>query len=209
MINLIRNILALCIVALTFTACSTMNKSECLTANWKTIGYGDGTNGYKASRISSHRSACAEHGVTPNLAAYNNGRNQGLNQYCIPSTAYNKGASGSRYNGVCSRHNEAAFLDAFNYGAAVYKEVRVLDSMRSEYSQEERRISHMERELEFKEHEMISGKLSKLKAYVLLQETKEMAEELGKAKLNLGYLASNIDNQAARIQDMRSGRNSY
>lgn len=207
MFNLIKNFIVLSLVALMFSACSTMNKSECLTANWKTIGYGDGTRGYTASRISQHRSACAEHGVAPDLNAYNTGRNQGLNQYCISSTGYNKGASGSRYNGVCAGHNEAAFLDAFNYGAAVYTEVRVLDNLRREYSQEERRIRDMEIGLQDKEDEMISGRLSKLKAYVLLQETKEMAEELGKAKNNLGNLAAHIDDQAARVRDMRNGRN--
>lgn len=206
MINLIRNTLVFGILAVVFTACSTMNKNECLTADWKTIGYGDGTNGYKASRISQHRSACAEHGVAPNLNAYNAGREQGLSQYCIPSRGYYKGLSGSRYNGVCRNHQEAAYLDAFNYGTAVYKEVRILDNMKREYSNEEHRIRQLERSLDFKEHEMISGKLSKLKAYKLLQETKEMSEELGKAKLNLSNLSADINNQAGRIEDMKRGR---
>ena len=206
MINLIRNIIALGVVAIAFTACSTMNKSECLTANGKTIGYGDGTNGYAASRISRHRSACAEHGIAPDLNAYNTGRKQGLNQYCIPSRGYYKGLAGSRYNGVCTNHNEIAYLDAFNYGTAVYKEVKILDNLKREYSSEEHRIRKMERSLKHKEHEMISGKLSKLKAYKLLQETKEMAEELGKAKLNLGNLSGDIDNQAGRIADMKRER---
>ncbi len=206
MINLIRNIIALGVVTIAFTACSTMNKSECLTANWKTIGYGDGTNGHAASRISQHRSACAEHGIAPDLNAYNAGRNQGLNQYCIPSKGYYKGLSGSRYNGVCTNHSEAAYVDAFNYGTAVYKEVKTLDNLKREYSSEEYRIQQMERSLKHKEHEMINGKLSKLKAYKLLQETKEMAEELGKAKLNLGNLSANIDNQAGRVEDMKRER---
>jgi len=206
MINLIRNIIALSVVALAFTACSTMNKSECLTANWKTIGYGDGANGYKSSRISQHRSACAEHGIAPDLNAYNAGRTQGLTQYCIPSRGYYKGLSGSHYNGVCTNHNEAAYLDAFNYGTAVYKEVRILDNMKREYSSEEHRIQQMERSIKHKEHQMISGKLSKLKAYKLLQETKEMSEEIGKAKINLSNLSSNISNQAGRVDDMKRDR---
>lgn len=206
MFNLIKNIIALSLVTLMFSACSTMNKSECLTANWKTIGYGDGTRGYPASRISQHRSACAEHGIAPDLNTYNTGRNQGLYKYCIPSRGYYKGLSGSRYNGVCTEHNERAYLDAFNYGTSVYKEVRILDNLKREYSSEELRIREMERSLKHKENDMISGKLSKLKAYVLLQETKEMAEELGKAKLNLGNLSGNIDYQSDRIEDMKRER---
>ena len=120
--NIIRNIIALAAIALVASACSTMNKGECLNADWNTIGYGDGTNGQPASRLSKHRSACAEHGVKPNLNAYTNGRNKGLNKYCIPSRAYYLGLSGSGYNGVCTNHNEKAYLNAHGYGYNVYKQ---------------------------------------------------------------------------------------
>ena len=149
MITLIRNFIALGVIALTFTACSTMNKSECLTANWKNIGYGDGAGGYKATRLAKHRSACAEHGVTPNMQAYNNGRNQGLKQYCIKSTAYNLGVSGSGYNGVCSKHKERSFLSAYNNGKKVRAEVKTLESMQSDYDSRRDRVANLKSDIDY------------------------------------------------------------
>lgn len=187
----------------TLAACSTMNKSECLTADWNTIGYGDGTRGYSASRISSHRSACAEHGVKPNLNAYTTGRDKGLMQYCIPAKGYNRGRSGYGYNGVCSGKNEPAFVDALNYGLTIYKAEKVLSNLKNDYAQEERYIHKLERKLDHKEDQIVSGKLSKVKALMLLNETKEMAEELGKAKSNLIGLNDEISNQQRHIADLK------
>ena len=204
---ILKNILLLILVTFTISACSTMNKSECLNADWKTIGFGDGSRGYKASRISQHSSACAEHGVRPDLSAYNAGRDQGLKQYCIPSTGYNKGASGYSYNGVCSGHNEGPFVEALNYGRTVYSAVKTLDKMKSDYANEEQYIYKLERKLKRKENQLISGKLSKLKAYKLLNETKQIAEELGKAKSNLGALDDEISKQAQHVAYLKGQRN--
>lgn len=205
--NLIKNILLLGFIGFAVTSCSTMNKSECLTANWNTIGYGDGTRGYKASRISQHRSACAEYGVAPNLNAYTTGRNKGLTQYCIPTTGYNRGLSGYSYNGVCSGKNEQAFVDALNYGLAIHKEEKILSRLKSNYTQEENYIRKLEHNLRMKEDQIVSGRLSKVKALILLNETKEMAEELGKAKSNLANLEHDIRGQSRRVSDMKHGRN--
>lgn len=203
MLTRIKHIFILTSITLLVSACSTMNKNECLNADWRTIGYGDGARGYKASRIGQHRSACAEYGVRPNLNAYNSGRQQGLGQYCTPTTGYNRGLSGYRYNGVCSGQNERDFVEALNYGLAVYKEVRILNNLKSKYRDEKKYIRKLEKELHFKEEQIISGRLSKVKALMLLNETKDLAEELGKAKSNLNNLDYDINNQARRVSDMK------
>lgn len=203
---LIRKVLLLAFVSIAFSACSTLSKSECLTANWKTIGYGDGTKGYKASRISLHRSACAEQGIAPDLNAYTAGRNKGLEQYCIPSTGYNKGLSGHAYNGVCSGKNERAFIEALDYGLIIYKAKKRLSTLKREYDKQLDYISQLEDELHYKEEQIISGKLSKVKALILLNETKEMAEESGKAKSDLRGLKMEINDQAHEVADLKQQR---
>jgi predicted nucleic acid-binding Zn-ribbon protein len=42
------------------SACASMSKNECLNANWKTIGYEDGSLGRAETMIQSHRKACAD-----------------------------------------------------------------------------------------------------------------------------------------------------
>lgn len=207
MYTYIRNVFLLGFIGIAVSACSTLSKSECLTANWETIGYGDGTKGYKASRISQHRSACADYGVAPDLNAYSRGRDRGLNQYCVPSTGYRKGLSGYTYNGVCRGKNERAFVDALNYGLVIYKANRRLSSLKAKYDNQLRYIKKLEDELHFKEEEIVSGRLSKVKALMLLNETKEMAEELGKAKRDLNNLQDAIDDQAHEVSELKQQGN--
>ena len=204
MLTKIKNILILSFVALLVTSCSTLSKNECKTANWNTIGYEDGTNGYQASRIGEHRSACADYGIRPNLNAYTEGRKKGLQQFCIPSTAYNKGLHGYRYNGVCANYNERAFLAAYNHGLSVYKAKNVLNKLKNDYKKEADYIALLERKLHDKEDVLVSGRLSKVKALIILNETKEIAEVLGKAKVNIDLLASDIDKQAAHVNYLKN-----
>lgn len=60
---------ALLIVAILsgLSACASMSKDECLNANWKTIGYEDGSLGRPETTIQAHRKACAKINVTPDL----------------------------------------------------------------------------------------------------------------------------------------------
>jgi len=206
MINLIRNIIALAAIALVASACSTMNKGECINADWDTIGYGDGTNGYPASRLSQHRSACAEHGVKPNLNAYTNGRNKGLNQYCIPSRGYYKGLAGSGYNGVCTNHNEKAYLEAHGYGYNVYKQQKVLDGLKSDLRGQEDLINNLENQLNFNERRITSGKLTKLKTYKLLQENKKLTADITNAEASLDPISHDINQQSLHIADLKANK---
>lgn len=203
--TILKNIFLLGFITLALSACSTMNKSECVTADWRTIGFGDGANGQPASRISQHRSACAEYGITPDLNAYNAGRNQGLAQYCIPPKGYSKGLSGSGYNGVCKGHNEKAFLEAYNYGMAVHKEEVSLSRMKRDYSNTEYNIHSLEKNYSRNERKITSGKLSELKTYKLLQRNKEISEEIGRSKSNLASLSNAISDQQHRIDNLKRG----
>lgn len=207
MLTQIKNILISVFVALVVTSCSTLSKDECKTANWQTIGYEDGSRGYKASRIGQHRSACAEYGIQPDLTTYNKGREEGLHHYCTANTAYNKGLSGYLYNGVCAGYNEREFLDAFNYGQTIYKSKRKLSNLKTKYSQDENYIARLESELHEKEDWLVSGKLSKVKALIILNETKEIAEKLGRAKSNLQLLNGEIYERAQHIDYLINQRN--
>src|SRR5262245_15946206 len=93
--------------------CASMSKDECMTVDWRTVGYEDGARGYSGGRIAEHRKACAKHGVTPDLTAYQAGRDDGLHEYCVPQNGFRMGANGNNYGGVCPRDVEPAFLGAF------------------------------------------------------------------------------------------------
>ena len=62
--------------------CNSMSAQECQSTDWRTVGYEDGVNGFAGDRIGRYRNACSEHGVTPDLAQYQAGRDQGLTEFC-------------------------------------------------------------------------------------------------------------------------------
>jgi len=206
--NPIKQILILTFITLFLSACATLNKDECKTANWRVIGYEDGSTGQPASLIGAHRSACAEYGIKPDLDAYNNGRAEGLHQFCIPATGYKKGLSGNSYNGVCAGYKEAQFLSAYNAGKELYNEMSVLRAMEHDFSRQHERQSDLQAELKEKEYLVISGKLSKAKALILLNETKEIAIELGSLTETMHALEGQINKQKQYIANMQ-GQHRY
>ena len=112
---------ATALVAALLGGCATgMGKDQCVAADWGTIGYEDGLHGLPADRIGVHRVACAKHQVTPNLAAYNEGRDRGLREYCQPKNGFRTGINGSAYANVCSGDAEAAFIDNYRYGRQIH-----------------------------------------------------------------------------------------
>jgi len=116
--------------SLLLSACSsTMSKDECRAVDWRTIGYEDGVAGHSGERIGLHRKACAEYGVTPDLAAYRAGRADGLREYCHPHNGYRAGATGAVYHDSCPADLAPAFVEAYDAGRELYvRERRVLDA---------------------------------------------------------------------------------
>lgn len=115
-IRLIFSIAAL----LLLESCASMGKDQCLTADWRTIGFEDGARGLSAEEIAQHRRDCAEYGVTPDLKAYLAGREQGLAQYCKPDNGFRIGESGRAYDGVCPQALESNFLSGYQTGHHLY-----------------------------------------------------------------------------------------
>ncbi len=208
MYTIIRNTFLLGFIAFAVSACSTLSKSECQTANWKNIGYGDGSQGYQASRIAQHRSACAEYKVTPDLAAYTAGRNEGLRQYCTPANGYNKGLSGYTYNGVCTNSNEREFVEALNYGLAINREQKIYSRLRNKYENQLRYIAELEDNMRYKEKELTSGWMSVEKNLRIVADMKEIRHDLEAAKSSIGGLRHDMDVQAGVLADLK-GQRSY
>jgi hypothetical protein len=100
--------------------CSGMSEQACLTADWRTVGFEDGTMGRSVANIGSYRNACADHGVAPDLEAYRAGHGEGVEIYCRESNGFAVGHSGASYQGVCPAHLEAAFVSEYNAGRRLH-----------------------------------------------------------------------------------------
>jgi hypothetical protein len=178
-------IFAIVFTVATLSGCASMSSDECLTSDWQTIGYEDGARGYTAERIGQHRKACAKHGVAPDFAAYQSGRDQGLVEFCQPSRGFNVGASGGNYNGVCNVTLEADFLDAYNAGRLLHTLRSNVNRASSAISGKEYEIDRIKKKIDDKEAALIGEDTATADRVLLLADLKELHERTGELEAQI------------------------
>ncbi len=189
----------LILTALGFAAlsgCATMSGDECLTSDWAAIGYEDGARGYTMQQMTQRRKACAKHGVTPDFAAYQNGRDQGLVEYCQPGRGFDVGVNGGRYNGVCKAELEANFLDAYNAGYHLYTLRSNVNRASSSIAVKEGQLNRIRDDITAKEAALIDPKTTTEQRIVLLAELKDLSERTGELETQI----KDLYDQRARHQ---------
>lgn len=166
-----------------------MSKKECLAADWATIGYEDGSRGAPASAISSRRQACAKKaGIALDMDAYLAGRARGLREYCTPANAYSVAARGQQYHGVCTKHNEKAFLAKFRAGSEYYGyKKRAADAARA-VSRAERNLEKIHHEIADVEAALVAPGIGVANRIELLAELKHLTEERQRIQRSIGPL---------------------
>lgn len=129
------------------SSCTTLNKDECLIADWYQIGYEDGARGYSDTRITSHRKACAKHGIAPDFRAYQDGHEEGVIRFCNPQNGFSQGKDGYNYSGICPASLEDGFLDGYNAGYQIYAAASALITVQNEQRSNENNIDRLQQEL--------------------------------------------------------------
>lgn len=198
----------LMIIGLAVNGCATLDKNECLTANWESIGYEDGTKGYTASHIGNHRKACAKHGVTPNLDLYTKGRERGLVQYCRASVGYRTGASGRSYKNVCPAISEGEFLKGYRFGQRIYKVNSRIHTFQHQIKKEEKLLDELGVTISETESELIHSGVSRKRRAILLDELKILSERKRDSEAHLGELYDRLDRAKHRLRRLQA-RNPY
>lgn len=135
-----KRLLPLVLLALLLGGCATLDKNECLQANWTDLGARDGQSGYSPARLEEHREACREYGIVPDDRSYLAGREQGLRYYCTPETGFREGRRGASYQRVCPLAAEADFLLAYDHGRELYQVEQDMNALRSRIDELERAL---------------------------------------------------------------------
>lgn len=180
---------------LALAACATgMSKKECLYADWRAIGYEDGAAGLDAGAISRRRAACADKArVTPDMEAYLDGREAGLDQFCRPANGFDYGARGQRYAGACAGRDEAAFVASYEKGFALYSYVSRLDAARAALATARADLDRIDHEIAANEAALISPATPHLARADHLAALKHLGEERGKVRAAARDLARDVD----------------
>lgn len=190
------NVFWLIILLAGLSGCATMSGDECATSDWAAIGYEDGARGYTSDRLSQHRKACAKHGVTPDFAAYQNGREQGLVEYCQPGRGFQVGSNGGSYNGVCSANLEGDFLDAYNAGRHLYVLRSNVNRATAGINSRQNELERIDEEILANEAELIDRETTTERRVILLAELKNQSERIGELESEIADLYE----QRARYQ---------
>lgn len=201
--------LALVTVLVGLSGCASMSADECLTVDWATIGFEDGSRGYTADRLSSHRKACAKHGVAPDLAAYQHGHAQGIESFCMPGRGFNYGANGGRYAGVCPAHLEPEFLEAYNAGHKLHSLRSSLATASSLIHSKEAEKDDAEARIVTAQLELISDETTSEQRVQLLIELKELAERIGELEVEIGQLIADHARIEQELQYYESTLTAY
>ena len=165
------SLLAVCLLS----GCATMSEDECRTADWHMIGYEDGVAGLSAARIGEHRRACAKHDLTPNMRAYQEGREEGLYEYCRPQNGFRLGQQGSTYTGVCPFETEEDFIAAYSAGKEIFDVHSSIRHLLSVLRKKESELEQMRQDIKTNTLEIASDETPNIRRVQLVVETSELA----------------------------------
>ena len=187
------------VVFLGLGGCATMSSEECAMSDWRAVGYEDGSRGYTSDNFGSRRKACAKHGVTADFTAYQEGRTQGLVEFCQPGRGFNLGANGGRYNGVCAADLEPEFLDAYRAGHKLFTLRSYVNSANSKIYAKEGELNYSRDQIREKEAQLISSETTTEQRVLLLADLKELSERTGELEAEIDML---IADRARFEQDL-------
>ena len=141
-------------LSLSVAGCATLDREECLSADWQLIGYNDGVAGRTSERLEQHREACAEYGITPVMDHYLEGHFQGAEDYCTAENGYTSARSGQSFNPICRGQLRFDYEHGHRLGQEAYQQLEQLKQaeqdlreLKSELRSADNRISDYETEL--------------------------------------------------------------
>ena len=180
--------LVVIVFALAVSGCASMSSEECALSDWSAVGFEDGARGYTTERFGAHRKACAKHGVTADFRAYQEGRDEGLVQFCQPSRGYNLGVSGGTYHGVCDVAMEEEFLDAYRVGHQLYSLRADVNDANSRIAARKRELDRIEIDMRDKEAALIAADTTIEDRVLFLADLKRLSERTGELEAEIEAL---------------------
>ena len=175
--------------------CATLDKDECMLADWRLIGYQDGVAGKSAVAVGEYREDCAKHAVVPDLDAYRAGREEGLQQYCKPDNGYRLGNSGHGFAAICPTALEDDFRDAYNVGRKLYLARSTVNKTHSRINNRKKALSNLEDDRAKKLAALIADGLKADQRVMILYEINELQQEMNNTEDEIVGLEHDLANQ--------------
>jgi Protein of unknown function (DUF2799) len=195
---------SLVLAALLLGGCASMNEAECVSVDWQTVGFEDGVAGYSGDRIGQHRKACAKHGVSPDLSAYQQGREAGLREFCQPANGFRVGSSGGGYAGVCPADLSAPFSAAYESGRQLHVLESRVSTANSQLASKRRELERIEDNVVKKTALIVAGDSTNEERAQALVDMKQMTERAGRLKAEIIQLERDKVAYERDLEDYRA-----
>ncbi len=188
-------------LSLLLSGCASLSKEECLSADWRLIGFEDGSRGHSMQTIGAHRKACAKVGVTPDLNAYEEGHLKGVQSYCTAPRGFSLGVRGGSYNGICAVvADEKSFVDAFNIGKERYVAQQNVKHIAAQVKQLEEHLVQIDEDIETHEQLLVSGEGTLEERKEHLEATKVLHGEAADVVIELEQANRELDRASVSLQ---------
>lgn len=199
-----KNLLRLTFLGFVFlvSACATLDKDECLNADWELIGYEDGVKGYSAQRIGEHRKACSKHGVTPDLEKYTKGRERGLKVYCTPQNGFKVGQNSSVYRDVCPADMDAEFKKAFEYGGRIRAHRVEIGRFERDIAESREAIQVLQEEMDLNEALIVRGARGPVERARLIRRNRELRELIAREEDRIARSVHEIEQLKLLVDEL-------
>ena len=193
------------LTAILLASCASgLDRDECRMADWRTIGFEDGLRGMPADRIGVHRTACAKHQVTPDLAAYMEGRARGLVEYCQPKNGFRVGLNGWSYANVCPGPAEPGFVDAYRYGRQIHDARSELRTTHSRLQSAKSGLVQTDTAVQAVTVELVQPKVATERRVFLAQELVRLAEERSELEARINRLTVRSRELSGSVRELES-----
>jgi hypothetical protein len=190
--------------ALVTSSCATMSPKQCQSADWQSIGYGDGVSGHPMSRIDDHAKACAKVAITPDPTLYAAGREEGLKRYCTEMNGFSEGRYGRVYYDVCPYPADAAFRGGYVDGERVYRAEQRLRLAKADLSLADQRADKRARQADGVEEELRNPKLTEEQTRELRDRLRRLRRERHEAIEDGRRAAAAIPEAEREVDDLKN-----
>jgi hypothetical protein len=182
--------------------CATLDKDECMLADWRLIGYQDGISGKSAAVVGEYREDCAKHSVVPDLDTYRAGREEGLEQYCKANNGYHLGNAGRGLPTVCPTALEGDFRDAYNAGRELYQARSAVNKTQSHINNRKQELSSLEDKRTQKLAVLIKDGIKADQRVRIIYKLNELQQEMDSIKDEIVHLEHDLVNQQASLDHL-------
>lgn len=178
--------------------------AACRATDWWALGMEDGVKGLPSDQFGQYRRECAPYGVTADIMAYLDGRDEGLREYCKPQNGFRAGSEGRRYNNVCPQGLEAAFSQAHADGMGLYDRQIAAQNASDRLVHARRRADDLELIIADKSTAMISPSMTMEARINLGIELKQLTQEKVDLERSIPQLETDLNAAQSELDAYRN-----